>query len=72
MITIKKTTEVATKNTTDIALLKQDHDTKHDHLKGDFTAFKTEFKEDFKELKDSIKDLTKEIKELNTKFSEKE
>lgn len=72
MINIKKTTEITNKNTTDIALLTQDHNTKHANLKEDFTNFKDALKEDFKEFKEALKDLTKEIKELNTKFSERE
>ena len=61
MIKINKNETIANKNTTDIALLAQDHKTKYDYLTNDF-----------KELKEVIKDLTKEIKELNAKFSERQ
>lgn len=60
MIKINKNIEVTNKNTTDIALLEQDHKIKYDYLSSDL-----------KEFKEAIKDLTKEIKELNTKFSER-
>lgn len=54
MIKINKNETVANQNTTDIALVRQEHDLRHKYMT-----------EDFKELKEVLKELVSEMKEFN-------